>query len=107
MTTDTTHHVVKLAGAHTVRQAAQTHADILAVLSGPGDIVLDAAGLSEADLSVIQIILAAKRSAAARDRRLELAAPPAGALRDALERGGFAEPGATDPARWVGQESAP
>jgi hypothetical protein len=107
MTTDTMHHVVTLAGAHTVRQAAQIHADMLAVLSGPGDILLDAAGMTEADLSVVQIIISAQRSAASSGRRLELAAPPAGALREALERGGFADPGAADPARWVGQDSAP
>lgn len=107
MTTDTTHHVVTLTGAHTVRQATQTHADISAVLSGPGNIVLDTTGMTEADLSVIQIILAAQRSAVSRGYRVELAASPAGALRQALERGGFAEPGATDPARWLAGNDAP
>jgi ABC-type transporter Mla MlaB component len=107
MTHDTTHDVVVLAGAQTVRQAAQTHADISAALAGPGALRLDVAGVSEADLSVIQIILAAHRSAAARDRRLELCAPPAGALRDALQRGGFAQCDATDPARWISHEVSP
>jgi multidrug efflux pump subunit AcrA (membrane-fusion protein) len=92
--------VHSLAGEHTVRQARQTHAGILAALRDHTDIRLECSAVTEADLSLIQIILAANSSAAAAGKRFTLHAPPDGTIRDALERGGFANPGSADPADW-------
>ncbi len=102
MTQPAADRVLVLKGAQTIRQAAQTREAILAALADSGDILLDCAGVEEADLSLVQIILAAQRSAASRSTRLALSEPPAGALRQALARGGFA-PDRADPAAWAGQ----
>jgi len=107
MSQDSSHHVLALSGDRNVRQAARTHAEVLSALGKPGDLVLDCAGVTEADLSFVQIILAAHRSARAGGRHVTLIAPPEGTLRSVLERGGFAQPGATDPACWTSLVTVP
>jgi anti-anti-sigma regulatory factor len=107
MSLTTADRVLALAGAQGVRESAQTMAGVLAALAEPGDLLIDCAGVSEADLSFVQIILAAHRSASARGKRLALAATPAAALRQALERAGFAQPDAADPACWTSRGTAP
>jgi anti-anti-sigma regulatory factor len=102
MTHPTADHVLALKGAQGVREAPQTRADVLAALAEPGDVLLDCDGVTDVGLSFIQIILAAQRSAGLRGKRLALAAPPAAALQQALERAGFAQPDAADPACWTG-----
>lgn len=84
-------------GALTIRNAEDVHAKFLEFLSQPGDLVLDVAGADEIDVSFIQLLLAARRSAREQGRALSLAAPATGPLREALVRGGFA---ASDPAFW-------
>jgi anti-anti-sigma regulatory factor len=101
MTADETRQVLILAGAQGVRETPQCYADVAAALCAPGDLWLDVSGVTHADLSFIQIIMAARRSAGQRGKGLALCAPAAGALRDALERGGFAAPDAVDPACWA------
>ncbi len=100
-------HVHALVGAHTVRQARQTHAGILAALRDHADTRLDCAGVTEADLSLIQIVLAAHDSAAAAGRSFVLHAPPPPPVRDALQRGGFANDGSANPAEWRGHSPKP
>jgi len=90
-----------LQGSHTVRHAAETYASFTAAMSAPGDILLDCAGVTEADISFIQIILAATRSAVAQGKQLRLTAPPEAALCSALERAGFAQRPTADPASWL------
>jgi anti-anti-sigma regulatory factor len=104
---NTSRQLVALSGDQTVRQSARTHAEILSALGAPGDLVLDCTGVTEADLSLVQIILAAHRSARADGRHVVLSAPPEGALRNALERGGFLDLGATDPACWTSRGAVP
>ena len=99
--------VLAMSGAHTVREATQSHAELLAALGANGDLLLDCTGVTEADLSFVQMILAAHRSATARGSHFALNAPPAGALRSVLERGGFARPLETDPSSWIASETAP
>jgi anti-anti-sigma regulatory factor len=106
MTDPTTDRVLALTGDQTVRQAAHTMEHVLAALAEPGDLLLDCDGVTGADLSLIQIIVAARRSATSRSKRLALTAPPAGALHQALERGGFPELGSADPASWTGRDAA-
>jgi anti-anti-sigma regulatory factor len=107
MTDSTTERVLALHGEHSVRMATQTAAEVLAALAEPGDLLLDCAGVTGADLSFVQIILAAHRSSGARGKRLSLAASPAAPLRHALERGGFSQPDSTDPACWAALEATP
>jgi ABC-type transporter Mla MlaB component len=53
---------------------------------------IDASGATQVDVSFVQLVLAARRSAAAAGKTIALAAPASGALRDALVRGGFVSP---------------
>jgi len=94
--------IVSVSGARSIREAAQTHADISAALQEPVDICLDCADVTQADVSFIQIILAAHRSAQASGKVLALSAAPEGALLSALQRGGFAQESSTDPGAWIG-----
>jgi two-component system chemotaxis sensor kinase CheA len=102
MTDTTADRVLALQGLQGVREAAHTAAEVLAALAEPGGLLLDCAGVTEADLSFVQVILAAHRSAGARGKRLALAAAPVASLRQALERAGFSQPDAADPACWAG-----
>jgi anti-anti-sigma regulatory factor len=97
-------HILALSGPQTIREIAQTHAALLDALRQPRDVVLDCADVTAADLSFIQIILAARRTVGETGRRFALHRPPAGALAHALTRGGFLRAPAsardTDPALW-------
>jgi len=107
MTHESTQKTVVLSGARSIREAAQTYAEIGAALHEPGDVVLDCAEVSQADVSFIQIILAGHRSARSGGKLLVLSAPPEGAVLSALQRGGFAPDGSTDPGAWVRREGCP
>ncbi len=98
--------MVALSGARSIREAAQTHAEISTALREQADICLDCAGVTQADISLIQIILAGHRSARASGRVLALASAPEGALLGALQRGGFAQVISTDPGAWIGGEGS-
>jgi anti-anti-sigma regulatory factor len=93
-------HIVTLAGAQTIREAVPTHAALLEALRQPADVLLNCTDVTDIDLSFIQIILAARRTAGESGRRLGLTQPPGGALADALKRGGFLNE--SDPALWGG-----
>ena len=79
----------------TLRDAVQRH----------DHIEIDCSGVSEADLTLIQLLLAARRSAERDGKRLVLSAPAAGALREALETAGFLPvddaPASQDMAFWL------
>ncbi len=107
MTQDTSPNVLVLSGDRCVRQAVQTHDEVLAALRAPGDLVLDCAGITGADLSFVQIILAAHRSARSGGCHVSISAPPEGALRNVLDRGGFVQTSATDPACWISGGAVP
>lgn len=107
MTRETKLKMVALSGARSIREAAQTHAEISAALREAGDVCLDCAGVTQADVSFIQIILAGHLSATANGKVLALSAPPEGALLSALQRGGFPQVASTDPGAWMGGEASP
>lgn len=74
----------------TIRKAAVIHEQLQQALSGKEEAVtLDCRRAEEVDVSALQLIVAARKSAQILGRRLTLAAPAFGVLRDALERGGF------------------
>lgn len=73
-------------------------------------IEIDAAAVTEADLSLVQLLLAARKAAQQSGKTLVLARPVSGALRDVLLRGGFLAPGAPrkeEDAFWLQGASAP
>lgn len=108
MTDHAATHVLALAGSRAIRQSVQTHADLLAALCEHPDVAVDCSGVTDADLSFVQIMIAAGRSAAASGHAFGLLHEPQGAVRAALERGGFAcadAPPGTDPAGWAVREA--
>ncbi|SMF75349.1 ABC-type transporter Mla maintaining outer membrane lipid asymmetry, MlaB component, contains STAS domain [Tistlia consotensis] len=78
-----------LDGPATVREAEAMHAKLAALLPAHGEIEVDCSAVSEADLSLVQLLLAARRSAGREGKRLVLAAPAEGALLEALTQGGL------------------
>ncbi len=83
----------------TVRNIDGLHANLLAMLSQQCPVVIDCSALEETDLSLIQLLVAARRSAQQSGRSLALAGPAMGALQVALRQGGFLS-GADGDAFW-------
>jgi anti-anti-sigma regulatory factor len=90
-------HLIQLYGALDVRSIDAARDRILVALREHEVVVADCAQVTAADLSAVQLLLAAHRSAAAWGRTFALAAPAEGALREALVRGGFLPEGADGP----------
>lgn len=84
-------------GPLTVRTIAAVHGTLLAALAGQQMVQVDCAGAETVDLSFIQLLLAARRSATNAGKQFQLAAPAAGALRTTLEQGGFLSSDGADP----------
>jgi ABC-type transporter Mla MlaB component len=78
-----------LSGSLTVRDIQLVHARIAAALHQYPSVTLDCAAANAVDLSFIQLVLAARKSAAAAGKTLALARPAEGALRDALKLAGL------------------
>jgi len=93
---------VVLSGALTVREIKLVHSRIAAALLQFPAVTLDCAGAAAVDLSFIQLVLSARKSAAAAGKTLTLAQSAQGALRDALMQAGMVA--AADDAPVAGQE---
>lgn len=78
-----------LRGEQTVRTIAETHGALAKFYASADAIAIDASGLTDADLTLVQLIEAVRRSAARDQKRLCLSSPLPDALRDVLVRGGF------------------
>ncbi len=63
-----------LSGELTVGRAAQLKADLLDALGRGNRLVLDLGGVTEADVTCLQLLCATHRSAAAQGKRVEFAA---------------------------------
>lgn len=83
-------------GVQTVRNIQAAYDRLTEAIAEYQTIEVDCDGISELDLSLIQLLLAAKRSADKSGKSLSLAAPAAGKLRSALDRAGFLGPGKND-----------
>ncbi len=85
---------IRIDGAVTVRGVAAVHASLAAALEQHAMVIVDCSAATEVDLSVIQLLLAARRTAQRANRTLHLTGADNAALRTALWRGGFvpAEP---------------
>jgi anti-anti-sigma regulatory factor len=80
---------VVLDGALNIRTIETVHGKLLAALAEHASVHIDCTAAETVDLSVIQILFAARQSALRAGKQLTLAAPAGGALRIALEQGGF------------------
>ncbi len=68
---------------------------MMQALSDHASVILDCAGATEIDVAFVQILIAASRTAAKSNKRIELKRPPDGPLPEALRRCGFPPPPAT------------
>ena len=74
-------------------QRAEAHrAALLAALRDANDIEVDCSKATEVDVSLLQLLVAAHRSASEQGKSLRLWPPANGVLLDALVRGGFVDP---------------
>jgi ABC-type transporter Mla MlaB component len=92
-----------LSGEITLQSVDAIHSRLLE-MAGQPVVEIDCSGVTEADLSLVQLILAARASAQKSGRSVVLAQPATGALRNTLQRGGFigaaadqSDPGPPDP----------
>lgn len=94
-----------LEGPATVRTIEPIHARLTELLAGHDAIEVDCAAVTEADLSLVQLLLAARRSAARDGKILSMTAPASSALHQALTVGGFlsadGDPRDPDAAFWL------
>ena len=93
---------VVLEGALTVRTIATAHTMLLQALHQHPAVLVDCSVADTVDLSLIQLLLAARISARQAGKQLGLAAPAAGSLLAALRQGGFLPPSGADPF-WSGE----
>ncbi|MEJ2626467.1 MAG: STAS domain-containing protein [Pseudolabrys sp.] len=80
---------VDFSGAQTTRNIQVAHERMSLALSAQQSIEINCRDVTEFDLSLIQLILSAKRSAEMEGKSLTLSAPADGKLCVALERAGF------------------
>ncbi len=83
-------------GAQTVRCIQATYERLSAAIAQHPAVEIRCDGIVELDLSFIQLLVAAKRSAQKSGKSLRLAGPAAGKLRVALDRAGFLASAAQD-----------
>ena len=77
-----------LGGSVTMQSVEAVHAQLLQMIDQPV-VEIDCDDLTEADLSLVQVILAARASARKAGRTIVLAHPATNVLRELLQRGGF------------------
>jgi hypothetical protein len=82
---------IELIGAITIREIEAIRRDLLAKLESKTPLEIDLAGVTEADISLIQLMLAAEKSGAA----IRLAQPYPEAIQQVLARSGLDAVGAT------------
>jgi len=82
-------HCLRFGGALTLRCVDVMHGQLLNALRAHEAVTVDCSQATEIDISFIQLLLAARRTARDWGKTLILAAPAHGPLREALIRGGF------------------
>jgi hypothetical protein len=80
---------VSMLASLTVRDAKQVHACLAQAVRDRPSIVLDCRSATEIDLSFIQLVLSARRSALAAGKSLSVMPPTGGLLSDVLRRTGL------------------
>jgi ABC-type transporter Mla MlaB component len=98
---------IELGGVRTVRTAEQSHSVLLEALRSASSIDLDCSQVTETDVSFVQLLLSARKTAAEYGKSLTLAHPAGETLRSVLERGGFlkADSPAGDRLFWLKSEA--
>jgi anti-anti-sigma regulatory factor len=86
---DVENNLISFVGDVTVSNITQAHDELGAVLRQDGPVVVDIDGVSETDLTFVQLLESARRKAAETGRDLTLRHPAGGAVLEVLRRGGF------------------
>lgn len=73
----------------TVREAEQIHARLVQAVRDRQMVVVDCSAATEIDLSFVQLVLSARRSALAAGKTLSVVPPAGGLLPDVLRRAGL------------------
>lgn len=98
---------ILLSGELNVRSAAETQSTLLASLRANRSVQLDCTQVSDVDLTFVQLLLAARKSASASGVQISLTYTDDGPLDRALQRAGlgaaFAKATETDRAFWSSQ----
>lgn len=81
--------VLKVSGNMTIGVIGPFHQELSEAISTHSRVAIDVDDDGEFDLTLIQLIESARRTAADAGRQVALASPASGALRAMLERGGF------------------
>jgi len=72
-----------------LRSITDPHAALVQAFSAGSDVILDLSEVEEADLSFVQLIISAQRTAVEKGLSLTLSAPAPEPVMQILERGGF------------------
>ena len=81
--------VLDFTGPQTVREAEQVAGRLREALSGGGEVLLDCGRIEEVDLTFIQLVIAARKSAERDGKTLTLQSPAQGPLLKALDLAGI------------------
>ena len=81
---------VTLSGALALRDAGELSGRLATTLSQHRALTIDATGVTAADMAVVQLLIAARKSASAAGKPFELKIGRAGALRELFGKAGFA-----------------
>ena len=81
--------IIEFVGELTIRTIADAHQRLSAALAESSVVKAEVAADAAVDLSFVQLLESARRTARETGVAFDLATPAAGQLREALERGGF------------------
>jgi len=99
-----------LGGPLTVRHMGQIHTRVLEALRQYAFVNIDCSDATDVDLSFIQLVLSARKSAAATGKSLSLAHPAVGVLLERLMQAGLVGPAdgqpVSDQSFWLSQGDA-
>ncbi len=91
---------VSFAGSLTVSNIETAQAELGAAVRQSSSVLIDLGGVSEADLTFIQLIEAARRRVSETGGELTLRDPADGAVLEVLRRGGFLDDDGSDRAKF-------
>lgn len=83
--------IFHVTGAAGLRDIARLAAELSQVLAAPGPLEIDCSGIAETDLSFVQLLLAAHRTAQSAGKTLTLVIPATGPLAALLAAAGFVD----------------
>jgi ABC-type transporter Mla MlaB component len=89
MTVPTDNTRLSLSGAITIRDIDAAHQQLLAACESCAEIEIDCSEVTDTDISLIQLLIAADVSAARSGKKVQLLKPYPEAIQHALNRGGF------------------